>query len=79
MLEPSLTVTLRHLWVTCSTFLASQLTKAHKDTWLRVQVVIHITQIYVVTLTIITAGTDIPGDLHWMMPAWDRWSELLFD
>ena len=64
MLVPSLMVTLRHLWVTCSTLLASQLTKVHKDTWLLVQVVIHITQIYVVTLTIITAGTDIPGDLR---------------
>ena len=53
--------------------------EVHEDTWLLVQVVIHITQVYVVTLTIITAGTDIPGDLHWMMPAWDRRSELLFD
>ena len=78
-LVPSLMVTLRHLWGTCSTLLTSQLMEVHEDTWLLVQVVIHITQVYVVTLTIITAGTDIPGDLHWMMPAWDRRSELLFD
>ena len=79
ILVPSLMVTLRHLWGTCSTLLTSQLMEVHEDTWLLVQVVIHITQVYVVTLTIITAGTDIPGDLHWMMPAWDRRSELLFD
>ena len=79
VLVPSLMVTLRHLWGTCSTLLTSQLMEVHEDTWLLVQVVIHITQVYVVTLTIITAGTDIPGDLHWMMPAWDRRPELLFD